>query len=600
MKKFQIKDYLFAGHLIGHNRASVSSSTFTYENIDVNAILAILRRNKVPLLSLDKALFEAYPLFFNTTEFKAQYDKEQAEFENLRNEWAKVRKEFIKNKIESMLIKSVGYFPYKSSNLDVLIQQNKREFAESILIDMGYIQLHNVEEPYKTLFRKFSGGTSISVIHLHNKVAWVNPFHDEKFLWARYRKSSKDDFVDIPSPEDSILILTAHWFYEDKEIKLSDIMNISTCLKEGELDWEYIIAVAEKMGWLNGLYFALLVHSFAEKNLYGMCLIQHDRLEKMKEALPMWMRIYLTKKVNSREISLPFRLPKIFGKYLHFLKTLKDKTTTFSRKLYETYMVAYSSLFVVLFYYFNVNIRYQPPMLISISGVDGSGKSTYADILFNILIFCELKTRYCWSRVGSSIFLKPFSRAAKIFYNLRKGKQPNVQDENYTESDQRRKDLFDKSSPLRQIGLFLLISEMTWQYFFKITVPLFFKKVVICDRYIYDTIVDVSVRYGFDIESIEGKLFVKILSALTPKPDIVFLLYIPPEDACSRKEVNIKQSQLVKDQIRLYQKIVKVFNLDQINTDNNTSIKKISEKMIYKTLIDYYGKWPTKKSQNGL
>ncbi|MFX0136468.1 MAG: hypothetical protein ACFFDN_22700, partial [Candidatus Hodarchaeota archaeon] len=166
MEKFQIKDYLFASYLANHFRNSISSSICAYENIDVNAILSLLKRNKVPLFFIDKALFESYPSFFHTTEFKAQYDKEQTEFENLRNEWAKVREEFGKNKIESMLIKSVGYFPHKSSNLDVLIKQNKRELAESILINMGYIHLHNVEEPYKTLFRKFAGGKSISVIHL--------------------------------------------------------------------------------------------------------------------------------------------------------------------------------------------------------------------------------------------------------------------------------------------------------------------------------------------------------------------------------------------------------------------------------------------------
>lgn len=242
------KEYLFAAYLIDSYRIAKSSSPTLFDNLDVNLILFMLKSNKVPLVTLDKEVWKAYPFLSTTPEFKAQYEQEHSLYTTQRNEWAKVRDQFMEAGIESMLIKSVGAFPYESSNLDVLVKQNKREKAESILKDLGYIQLHNVEEPYKTLFRTFECGQSTSAIHLHNKVAWINPFHDEELLWKRYRKSIYDDLVDIPSPEDCILILTAHWFYEDKEIKLADIMKISTCMKENDLDWNYMTEVAKKRG----------------------------------------------------------------------------------------------------------------------------------------------------------------------------------------------------------------------------------------------------------------------------------------------------------------------------------------------------------------
>ena len=592
----QMQDYRFAGRLVTPIKNGPFPIKSQFEDIDVNVILSVLRRNKVPIISLDGDLWEQFPEFFNTPEFSNEYEKEYYLFENFRNEWVKVREKFLKSGIESMLIKSTGSFPYKSSNLDVLIKQSKRDRAGAILRELGYIQLHNVEEPYKTLFRTFSQGKSTLVVHLHNKVAWMNSFHDEELLWARYCHSAEDHIVDTPSREDSILILTAHWFYEDKEIKLSDIINISTCLMKGELDWAYMIAVAGKRGWLEGFYFGLLIQSFVEKNLYGKSLIESYRLEKMKSALPRWIRTYLNKKVYSQRIALPFKLPKILGKSLHFVKTLKDKTTTPAKKIYEMIVIAHGSLFVVLFGKLKVNIRYQPAMLIAISGVDGSGKTTYAAILSEILDLCELRKRIVWSRVGSSNFLKPFSKMAQIFYNLKTGKGLKKNSDNLEESEARRKDLFGKSSVTKLLGVHLLLLEMLWQYSFKVALPLLQKKVVICDRYIYDTLVDITTRYGINPNDFEGKLFRKILTALAPKPDIAYVLFIPHREAIRREKADLRISQLVKHQISTYREIAGGFNLIQINTSGKKGPTDIANEMIYEILTKYYEKWPNKNS----
>lgn len=594
MKTLHSKEYIFAGKLVKNSLEHAAGPEIEIKDINVDTILSILSNNKVPLVFLDKMHWKIYPEFFKHPHFKDYYEKEYTLFECLRNEWIAVREKFLNIGIESMLIKSIGSFPYKSSNLDVLIKQEKREKAESILKELGYIQLHNVEEPYKTLFRKFDNGKMSSVIHLHNKVAWINPFHDEELLWARFRNSSEDNLIDIPSPEDSILILTAHWFYEDKEIKLSDIIRISTCLKKDGLDWEYMGAAAKKKGWLEGFYFGLLVLSFIEKKLFGVSSIRENQIEKMKAALPEWMRSYLNR-TYQRQISLPFKLPKILGKGLHFAKTFKDDTTTPSKKIYEFYKVAHGALFVILFEKLKVNIRYQPPMLISISGVDGSGKSTYAKYLYDTLIFCELRTQYVWSRVGSSSFLKPFAKIGKMVYKFRRGNFCSKNSANYEESGERREVLFVKSSILRLLGLFLLLVEMLWQYSFKVRLLLFLKKVVICDRYIYDTLVDIITRYGLNLDSIEGRLFKKIITAWAPIPDIAYILNIDYDEACKRKNAKGKERDLIKKQINMYNEIVPAFFLNKIETDKHESITNIKYGIISNSLIKYYDKWPIGK-----
>jgi thymidylate kinase len=597
------------------------------KGVDFNVALSLLKENKVPLIYMNNGTGGAYSEFLNSHEFRKECEKEQNLNRSLRDEWACVKEEFLKAGIESVLIKSVGAFPYESSNLDVLIRQDRRERAESILKELGYIQLHNVEEPYKTLFRtftplesladypvrsstsigasgndrdepsRFKGGNLLTgftdgkqnlAIHLHNKVAWINPFHDEDLLWARYQRSVKDDLVDVPSPEDSILILTAHWFYEDKRIKLSDIMKISSCLKKEDLDWEYMKGVAEKKGWLNGFYFGLLVQSLIQKKLLGESSIDEIRLERMKAELPGWMRVYFNKKVNATEIALPFKLPKIFGKFLHFVKTVRDKTTSPSRKLYELYQVAHGALFAALFYKVQFNIRHQQPMLISISGVDGSGKTTYAKALYDYLIFCELRTKLVWSRVGSSGFLKPFSKTSKILYGWTKGNGISKY-EHLEESEARRKDLFKKSSLSRTIGLSLLLFEMLCQYFFKVKLPLLLRKVVICDRYVYDTLIDMATRYDLNADSLEGRVLSRILTALTPKPDVAYVLDSRLEDICHRRKVDSGENLLIREQIKLYKKMSSTFRLQEISNDR--AISKITDEMVHEILTRYYKKW---------
>jgi len=592
MKRSIKQEYLFAANLIKTDLEQPSSASGPVEKgLELDTTLALLKKNKVPLVFIEKAKKKLYPDFFSLPQVQDHYQNEMGIYTGFRDEWAKVRNEFQKAGIESMFIKSTGHFDYKSSNLDILIKEERRMEAESILKTLGYLQLHNVEEPFKTLFRKFVDGKSVSVIHLHNKVAWINPFHDEKQLWDRYQKSPEDDLVDVPSPEDSILILTAHWFYEDKEITLSDIWKVASYLRSDNLDWEYMKKLAQTMGWLKGLYFALLVQSFVEKGIYGQSMINQERLNKMEGDLPWWMRYYLRNYVYTRKIELPFRLPKIFGKSLHYLKTVQDKSTDLPKKIYELYTVTYASLFVVLFYNLKINIRYQPSMLISISGVDGSGKSTYGEALFDTVRFCELKSQYYWSRVGSSDFLKPFAKVAKYFYHLKRGKGGSEKKADFTQEAQRRKDLFGKSKLLRILGLNILLVEMVWQYFFQVAIPLLRKKVVICDRYIYDTFVDVVVRYGVEMDSPEGKWFAKMLEALTPKPDLAYILQISFEDACQRKQVAEEEYDFIKEQIRQYDKIIQKYNVHVFEPTEKTEISGINNQIITMVLTRFYDKW---------
>ena len=192
--------------------------------INYKEVLKILKSNRIPLLMLKDNVNDLLDIIG----LQEQPLKEKTKYENWRNEYKEVRKKFLDESIESILFKSTGLppsFPYSSDNLDVLIKPAYEEKARKILQKLGYIELKNVEESSKFLFRKFKAGKTISAIHLHGQIEWGVPFLDNDFIWnGNYKTATDDPIVTIPSPEAGLLVTLAHTFYEDKEIDLLNLL----------------------------------------------------------------------------------------------------------------------------------------------------------------------------------------------------------------------------------------------------------------------------------------------------------------------------------------------------------------------------------------
>ncbi|MBC7260940.1 MAG: nucleotidyltransferase family protein, partial [Chloroflexi bacterium] len=232
-------------------------------------VLEILRRNKVPLLAL--LWREGGPFSGQAPLFQAARRAEAMELASLRAEYQLVKEALASMDIADVMIKSVGLapsFPYKSDNLDLLYKPEHEEEVRATLVRMGYVELKNVEEPYKYLFRKFHAGRSVSAIHVHTHVGWMVSFLDEEALWQRCRNAQDDPLVTVPAPEDALLITLAHCFYEDKRISLLDVLKVAHCLRQG-VDWTEVYRVATWRGWRDGLDVALLLCAYQECLLYG-------------------------------------------------------------------------------------------------------------------------------------------------------------------------------------------------------------------------------------------------------------------------------------------------------------------------------------------
>lgn len=176
----------------------------------------------------------------------------------------------------------------------------------------------------------------------------------------------------------------------------------------------------------------------------------------------------------------------------------------------------------------NTDMKKRKGIFICFTGIDGSGKTTLAKSLVNVMKQKGIKTKYVYNRY-TPIILRPIILVGKWLFLRSKDVF-----ENYEEYTQSKKSSSKKHPVLASLYQRILLFDYFFQTFFKVKLPLLIGKNIVCDRYIYDTIAtDLSVDFNYSEEDIKnslGKL------SLFPTPDITFLIDLPEEIAYLRKD----------------------------------------------------------------
>jgi thymidylate kinase len=501
----------------------------------VQRLLEVLRKNKVPLLSLAGppiAFGETIAIDFgeaiaggsklqSAALFQTAREAEAEVLAGLRAEYKLVHEALVAQGIVGVLIKSVGLepsFPFKSDNLDVLYKPQDVEQVRSTLCQLGYVELRNVEEPHKYLFRKFHAGRSVSAIHVHAHVGWMTSFLDEEKLWHRCRPAVDEDWVTIPAPEDALLTTLAHWFYEDKRLGLQDVVKCAHCLRQG-VDWDEIYRIATWRGWRDGLDVSLLLCSYQERALYGQTLVPSSILEGAWRGIPAWARVVLERYTAAHPLAVtPLPIPFLFSKAFSYAKLWRDPSRSVPRRAKDLLVhTAYGTKL-------RLHIHSQPAMLVTFSGVDGCGKTTQARALQSAFETCLLRANYTWSRGGSASWI--------TFLNRWIRRQTGAAQAQTAEAKVQARQEQLRSPWKRWTWSWLTAGELLLQYTWQVTLPLLRGRVVICDRYVDDALADWSAYFGE--VAVERRLAARLLHALTPRPRRAYWLDAPAEVARSR------------------------------------------------------------------
>lgn len=562
---------------------------FTRRQLDLNqpvdwsSVMAILVKNKIPLLPLARdPLLSNCPLL-SRPDFQQLVRIEEDTWKSLRHEYALVRDGFLSRGISNILFKSAGLepsFPYTSDNLDVLVRPSHIEAARNVLNDLGYVELRHIEEPKKFLFRKFLAGESVSAIHLHGLVGWGAPFMDEEALWQGCRPSTDDPLVIVPSSEDAVLITIAHSFYENKSFKLLDLVRIRYCFSQRNLDFPYMQRVSIDRGWEDGFAFSLIIYSRLEKAIYSEGLIPDDALALANQTIEKsyWLKKAIERTMSRDDLLFPFKVSFLLGKLFYYRKLLTYPKRDLRTRIHSVVATLAAGIKLKL------GIRGQRGMLISLSGIDGSGKSSATQVLLKAFVTSDILAYPCWIRFGSVEWLRKSSQISN-------NNQREVSLSNASSALERRQSKL-KNPFLRMGWLLLNLAHLTLFYNLKVRVSTWFGYVVICDRYIYDALVEIEASLPNSSSLI--RLSEWLLMHLCPKPQLAWLFDLPPGEALSRHKDERSSSSAQKElafQRERYLTLQKLYQLLLVNNQGDKN--EVTDMVVLVTLRMYFRDYHT-------
>lgn len=162
-------------------------------------------------------------------------------------------------------------------------------------------------------------------------------------------------------------------------------------------------------------------------------------------------------------------------------------------------------------------------MIIAVSGVDCSGKSTQIDQLVARLEALGRSPQVRWYRPGYSDELD----ALRALLRRRGGVLPPPG------AGPAREKAFSRPW-VRTAWIGVAVLDTLWTYGIKLRCASWLGRLIICDRYVWDAVLDLHLRFPQQVR-LEGSL-ATFLRVLCPSPRVNVLLHLSAQEALDRQE----------------------------------------------------------------
>jgi thymidylate kinase len=299
---------------------------------------------------------------------------------------------------------------------------------------------------------------------------------------------------------------------------------------------------------------------------FGNALIQTMSYELLKE--DKWNGSQFAEKSIDQfneKTFLPIAVPTIAVAMALAKKILTDSRTSFSRriKLMLNLLSRIAKRRIPIF-------RRHPVYLVCFVGQDGTGKTEHARYTLKQLrqMSKKIKTKYIWSR-GFGYSFQPFLLVMRWLLVGRKTPKSSIGRSIESRYIARKARLL-KEEPMKTIWAYVMITDHLLSLV-RAKVALYLGYVVICDRWIIDTLIDVRCDLGKRL----NRFLEERIESLAPKPGMTFIMDVETDELLKRRPemdqnlLECKRSSYLKYQDR------KNFYRINTNDDFETNRKKI-------------------------
>ena len=214
------------------------------------------------------------------------------------------------------------------------------------------------------------------------------------------------------------------------------------------------------------------------------------------------------------------------------------------------------------------------PKLICFTGIDGSGKTTLAKYLVEMMAQEGIKYTYVYGRL-EPFLLKPFILIGRKIFLRR-----NDMFKDYRGYSTKKQETIQHHPFLFGFYRYLLLFDYFLQIFFRVKLPYLLGRKIVCDRYVYDTVIT-DLAVDMNLSKYEIKKMIDRFFHIAPKPDLTFLIDLPEEIAFQRKD-DTPSIEYLKERRRFYLDVGKEEEMIILNGSKNVDeLKRDIQKSFY-------------------